>query len=87
MNLDIVKNEIKEHLHDKVNVYVSALRNKSYHYSGVIIKMYPNLFIVKTDNNERSISYSEVATGDIKLTYYRWFLLHKLIFYFTIKLS
>ena len=69
MNLDIIKNEIKGHINNEVLVYVSALRNKSYRFTGKITKVYPNIFIVSNNEMEKAISYSDVASNDVKITY------------------
>ena len=69
MNLDIIKNEIKGNINNEVLVYVSALRNKSYRFTGRITKIYPNIFIVSNNEMEKAISYSDVASKDVKITY------------------
>lgn len=69
MNLDIIKNEINSHINEEVYVYVSALRNKSYSFKGYITKVYPNIFIVSNNDFEKAISYSDVASQDVKITY------------------
>ena len=69
MNLDLTKNEIKNHLNDEVSVYVSALRNKSFSFKGKIIKIYPNIFIVANSEFQKAISYSDIASKDVKITY------------------
>lgn len=69
MNLNIIKNEINNNLNRQVKLYVHALRNKSYYINGVITKLYPNLFIVYDGSKEHSITYSDVASGDVKITY------------------
>ncbi len=69
MNLDLIKNEINSHLNDDVYVYVSALRNKSYSFKGKITKTYPNIFIVTNSELEKAISYSDIASQDVKITY------------------
>lgn len=69
MNLDIIKNDINSHLNNEVLVYVSALRNKSFSFKGKIVKTYPNIFIVANSDFEKSISYSDIASQDVKITY------------------
>ncbi len=69
MNIDLIKNEIKKHVNDSVTINVYAMRNKSYQYHGIIKKMYPNIFSVITASEEKTFSYADVATGDVKITY------------------
>ena len=69
MNLDLIKNDIRKHLNADVHVYVSALRNKSFSFDGKITKVYPNIFIVTNDEFEKSISYFDIASKDVKITY------------------
>ena len=69
MNLDIIKNDIKSHLNNEVLIYVNALRNKSYSFKGKITKIYPNIFIVSGNDFDKTISYSDIASEDVKITY------------------
>jgi uncharacterized protein Veg len=69
MNLDLMKNEIRTHLHKHVQVTVYGMRNKIDTYVGVINAMYPNIFTIKTDSGEKSFTYSDVITGEVKIKY------------------
>lgn len=69
MNLNIIKEEVTKHQNERVKLYVRALRNKSYYLNGVITKTYPNLFIVNDGFREHSITYSDIASGEVKITY------------------
>ena len=67
MNIDIVKEKLNNNLNKKVVVTVYGLRNKKYIYEGVLYKLYPNIFSILCDGVEKSFSYNEYITGDIKL--------------------
>jgi uncharacterized protein Veg len=69
MNLDIVKNKIKEKMGANVQVTVYGLRNKVNSYVGRVYRLYPNIFTIKTDNGEKSFTYSDVITGEVRIKY------------------
>lgn len=65
MNLDIIKKEISSNMGKNVILTVRGNRNRKEIYEGVMYKMYPNIFTLKTNNGEKSFSYADVATKDI----------------------
>lgn len=67
MNINIVKNDIKCKLNRKVLVSVYGLRNKIERYEGILYKVYPNLFTVLVNGEEKSFCYRDVITGDVKV--------------------
>lgn len=69
MNIDLVKNKIKSNLNKKVIVTVYGLRNKISRYEGTLYKIYPNIFTILSDNQEKSFSYNDYITGDIKIKF------------------
>ncbi len=69
MNINIVKEEIAKHLKQKVIINVYGLRNRTNRYEGIIYKLYPNLFTVLINNEEKSFNYRDLITGDIKIKY------------------
>ena len=69
MNLDIVRNKIKENINKKVVVTVYGLRNKINRYEGMLYRVYPNIFSIIEDGKEKSFSYNDYITGDIKIKY------------------
>ncbi len=69
MNINIVKEEIKKKINSKVNISVFGLRNRVNRYEGVIYKVYPNIFTVLIDGEEKSFTYRDVITGEIKIKY------------------
>lgn len=69
MNLNIIKEEICKHLHENVIVSVYGMRNKNYKVCGYISNVYPSIFTVNENNQEKSFSYSDIATGEISIKY------------------
>lgn len=69
MNLDLIKEEIKKHLHAKVQIQVFGLRNKNYQVNGYISNVYPSIFTVNENGVEKSFTYSDVATGEVCIKY------------------
>ena len=48
-------------------VKVLGSRNKSQMYKGVVNNVYPNIFTVLVEGNNKSFTYSDVAIGDVKI--------------------
>ncbi len=69
MNNFNIKEEIKNNLHRPVIITVYGMRNKINTYEGTINAIYPNIFTILTNNTEKSFSYSDIITGDIKIKY------------------
>ena len=69
MNIEIIKDEMKSHLNDKVEVSVYGLRNKTEHFVGTISKLYPYIFTVLVNGNEKSFNYADVITGEVQVKY------------------
>ena len=69
MNIDLVREKINNNLNKKVVVTVYGMRNKINRYEGVLYKTYPNIFSIVTDGVEKSFSYNEYITGDIKIKF------------------
>ncbi len=69
MNINIVKEEIKSKINRKVSICVFGLRNRVNRYEGVIYKVYPNIFTVLIDGEEKSFTYRDVITGEVKIKY------------------
>ena len=69
MNINIVKEEIKSKINRKVSISVFGLRNRVNRYEGLIYKVYPNIFTVLIDGEEKSFTYRDVITGEVKIKY------------------
>ncbi len=69
MNINLVKEEISKRLNSKVMVSVYGMRNRVSRLEGILYKIYPNLFTVMVDGEEKSFCYRDVITGDVKIKY------------------
>ena len=69
MNINIVKEEIAKKINQPVVVSVYGLRNRTNHFEGRIYKIYPNIFTILINGEEKSFNYRDVITGDIKIKY------------------
>lgn len=69
MNLDNIKEEIRNNLNQAVSITVYGMRNKVENYVGYIDAVYPNIFTIKTENENKSFSYADIATKEIKIEY------------------
>ncbi len=69
MNLNIIKDQISKSLNKKVLVSVYGLRNRVDRYEGTLYKMYPNIFTILINGEEKSFTYRDVITGEVKLKY------------------
>ena len=70
MNIDLIKEKLNSNLNKKVIVTVYGLRNKINRYEGVLYKLYPNIFSILEDGKEKSFSYNDYITGDIKIKFF-----------------
>lgn len=64
-----IKADIGEKIGQKIIVKGSLGRSKSFEKEATIEKAYPNIFIVKYDDNERNVTYSytDVLTRTIEM--------------------
>ena len=69
MNINLVRQKIESNLNKKVMVSVYGLRNKVSRYEGILYKTYPNIFSIISDGVEKSFSYNEYITGDVKIKF------------------
>ena len=69
MNLDFIREEIKNHLNHEVKIKVFGMRNKESVYTGRINAIYPNIFSIINPEYEKSFSYRDIITGDIEIKY------------------
>lgn len=69
MNLDIIKSNISRNIGRKVIITEKGMRNKRSIYEGILYKLYPNIFSIKTRIGEKSFSYADVATKTILIKY------------------
>ena len=69
MNINFIKDEITRKLNSKVSISVYGLRNRVNRYEGVLYKVYPNIFTVLIGKEEKSFTYRDVITGEVKIKY------------------
>lgn len=69
MNLNTIKEEVKKHLKQNVEISVFGMRNKNYKVNGYISNIYPSIFTVNESGVEKSFTYSDIATGEISIKY------------------
>lgn len=70
MNIDLIKEKIQRNLNKRVLVTVHGMRNKITRYEGYLYKLYPNIFSIMTSSGEKSFSYNDYITGDIKVKFF-----------------
>ena len=69
MNINKVKEDIVKSINRKVIISVYGIRNRVNKYEGIIYKIYPNIFTVLVSGEEKSFSYRDIITGDIKIKF------------------
>lgn len=69
MNIDIIKDELKQHLNQPVEIKVFKMRNKINTYQGILKGLYPNIFTIVSNNIEKSFNYRDIITKDIIIKY------------------
>ena len=70
MNIDDVKNDIKNNLNRQIEIKVYGMRNRNSTYVGYISNTYPALFTVNINGTDKSFNYVDVLTGEVKIKYY-----------------
>ncbi len=69
MNINKVKEELAKKINQRVVISVYGLRNRVNRHEGKIFKIYPNIFTILENGEEKSFPYRDVITGDIKIKY------------------
>ena len=67
MKIEKIKEEITSMLGKKVLAKIDVGRNKYEYIEGILLNAYPFLFTIKTDNEIKSFSYSDVLIKNIIL--------------------
>ena len=65
MNIEKIRREVTDMIGKKVLAKVDIGRNKYEYIEGIILEAYPYLFTIKTNNEVKSFSYSDVLTKNI----------------------
>ena len=71
MTIEKIKRDINDNLGNDVKIVHNEGRNKIYEYSGKVIEVYNNIFIILDSNNDskRSFSYYDVLTETVKVSF------------------
>ncbi len=69
MNINLVREKINSNINKRVIITVYGMRNKITRYEGILYKTYPNIFSILDNNVEKSFSYNDYITGDIKIKF------------------
>ena len=68
MNLDIARRWASDHISNKYSFKYIGSRNQVDVFSGNICKLYPNVFLIKTDSNSyKCFSYNDIVIGSISI--------------------
>lgn len=69
MNINTVKKEVDSKIGSSVQIVVYGMRNKREMYAGKIKSTFPKIFTIVTNVGEKSFSYADLCTGDVKIKY------------------
>ena len=69
MNIENIKSMINNNINKKVKITVYGIRNKVNHFEGTLYKLYPNIFTILYNGEEKSFSYRDIITKDIDIKY------------------
>ena len=69
MDLKRIKETVNSNLNKKIKFRFNGNRNMIEEFTGIIIKVYNCVFLVKVDQEEviRSFSYSDILIGSLEL--------------------
>lgn len=72
--LSAIKNDMDEHIGEKVVLKANSGRRKVVVREGILEKTYPNIFVVRIDGNDStsrtiSYSYSDILTQTVQLVF------------------
>jgi uncharacterized protein Veg len=65
-----LKTDINEMIGQKIMIKGSLGRCRTFEKEATIEKTYPNIFTILINNEEKSFAYRDIATKDIKITYF-----------------
>lgn len=69
LNIELVKEEIAKKLGCEVELRINGMRNRVESFTGKITKIYPKLFMVENNYEQRSISYADLITKEVVVKY------------------
>lgn len=68
MNIKLIKRYLSTKVGSKIVIIYYGSRNKKERSEGILLKLYNNVFTVKTDNNEiKSFSYIDILIKTIQI--------------------
>lgn len=67
MTIEKIKENLSEKLGNKVRVVFNIGRNKTEEFDATIKELYNFIFIVETDKENKSFTYSDVLTNTVEL--------------------
>lgn len=71
MTIEKIRNNINNKLGHDVKIIHNEGRNRIYEYSGKVVEVYNNIFIVldRSNDSKRSFSYYDVLTDTVKVSF------------------
>lgn len=67
MTIEKIKENLNDNIGQKVRVVFNIGRNKTEEFDATIKELYNFIFIVETENENKSFSYSDVLTQTVEL--------------------
>ena len=67
MTIDKIRQDISDNIGNKVRVKFNAGRNKIEEYEAIIKELYKFIFIIETETERKSFTYSDVLTKTVEL--------------------
>ncbi len=67
MTIDKIRQDISDNIGNKVKVKFNAGRNKIEEYEAIIKELYKFIFIIETETERKSFTYSDVLTKTVEL--------------------
>ena len=67
MTIEKIKENLNENLGNKVRIKFNVGRNKIEEFDAVIKETYRFIFVVETENENKSFTYSDVLTKTVEL--------------------
>ena len=67
MTIEKIKENLNENLGNKVRIVFNIGRNKTEEFEAIIKELYNFIFIVETETENKSFTYSDVLTQTVEL--------------------
>ena len=67
MTIDTIRQNISENIGNKVKVKFNAGRNKIEEFDAIVKELYKFIFILETESDRKSFTYSDVLTKTVEL--------------------